>query len=188
MAEGITTKLDFTGFRPEAVDKVRHLLVVLNRIDGHPYLSSRVCLHGGTALNLFFLGAPRLSVDMLDSGDSLLYRRIMLYCASMSAPFPRPFEIANRFAGHEREVEQILYPMLMTGERPSLQTMIASVDPFVTAVTSPKDDAERSYFADAAEGRFRPELLFADYPDVLNAAQHDPAALWKMQNIQKINR
>jgi hypothetical protein len=315
MAESVTrAKLDFKGFRPETVDKVRHLLVVLDRINSHPYLKSRVCLHGGTALNLFFLGAPRLSVDsdlnyigsyerdvmyaerpelekalmnigrelgfdvqpgaeehsgrsfklhytgvggadhvkidmnylnrspllalamgtvetsdgstvtfpinsnieliggkvkamldrvvprdlydvcqiaaiypsLLESGNSMLFRRVLLYYASMSAPFPKPFEVARRFAGRDREVEEILYPMLIAGDRPDLQTMIATAVPFIAAVTTPEDDVEQRYFAEAATGHFRPELLFTDYPETLEAAKHDPAALWKMQNIQKI--
>lgn len=62
MAQPIT--LDLHGFHPEIVDKVMRLLAVLERIANHPLLRSRVCLHGGTALNLFVLGAPRLSVDI----------------------------------------------------------------------------------------------------------------------------
>jgi predicted nucleotidyltransferase component of viral defense system len=65
MAEFIeTVRVDFAGFRPETVDKVRHLLIILDRMAGHPFLKGRVCLHGGTAINLFFLGVPRLSVDI----------------------------------------------------------------------------------------------------------------------------
>jgi hypothetical protein len=56
--------LDLTGFRPEVTEKVIRLLMVLDRMSAHPILSSRVCLHGGTALNLFVLGVPRLSVDI----------------------------------------------------------------------------------------------------------------------------
>lgn len=62
MAERVS--LDLTGFRPEVTEKVIRLLMVLDRMSAHPILSSRVCLHGGTALNLFVLGVPRLSVDI----------------------------------------------------------------------------------------------------------------------------
>lgn len=51
--------LDFTGFRPEVTEKVIRLLLVLDRIAAHPFLGSRVCLHGGTALNIFVLDQPR---------------------------------------------------------------------------------------------------------------------------------
>ncbi|MCL2849485.1 MAG: nucleotidyl transferase AbiEii/AbiGii toxin family protein [Micrococcales bacterium] len=56
--------LDLDGFHPRAVDKVRRLLTVLDAINADRTLAPRVCLHGGTALNLFVLGAPRLSVDI----------------------------------------------------------------------------------------------------------------------------
>jgi hypothetical protein len=40
--------IDFIGFRPEVADKVRRLLIVLDRIAAHPFLRDRICLHGGT--------------------------------------------------------------------------------------------------------------------------------------------
>lgn len=45
------------------VEKVTRLLDVLSEIGRHPLLSKKVCLHGGTAINLFMLDAPRLSTD-----------------------------------------------------------------------------------------------------------------------------
>jgi predicted nucleotidyltransferase component of viral defense system len=62
MAERVN--LNFAGFRPEMVEKVIRLLLVLDRIANHRFLDSRMCLHGGTALNVFVLGLPRLSVDI----------------------------------------------------------------------------------------------------------------------------
>jgi hypothetical protein len=56
--------LDFTGFKADAVEKVVRLMAMLSAINADPGLRARVCLHGGTAINLFALGAPRLSVDI----------------------------------------------------------------------------------------------------------------------------
>lgn len=53
-----------TGFRPEAVEKVLRLLGILERIDRHPATKDAWILRGGTALNLFHLDVPRLSVDI----------------------------------------------------------------------------------------------------------------------------
>ena len=53
-----------TGFRPEALEKVIRLLEVLDGVRSHPFLKSRMVLKGGTALNLFVLDVPRLSVDI----------------------------------------------------------------------------------------------------------------------------
>jgi hypothetical protein len=51
-------------FRPEPVEKVLRLVEILRRLDRHEVTSSAWALKGGTALNLFHLDAPRLSVDV----------------------------------------------------------------------------------------------------------------------------
>lgn len=53
-----------TGFRPDTLEKVIRLLDLLNQINENPYLTSRLALKGGTALNLFVFDIPRLSVDI----------------------------------------------------------------------------------------------------------------------------
>jgi predicted nucleotidyltransferase component of viral defense system len=53
-----------TGFRPEMMEKVWHLMAILDGISIHPFLKDRLVLKGGTALNLFFFDLPRLSVDI----------------------------------------------------------------------------------------------------------------------------
>ncbi len=52
------------GFQMEPYEKVRMLVELLESIRGHPFLGRRMVLKGGTALNLFFLDFPRLSVDI----------------------------------------------------------------------------------------------------------------------------
>ncbi len=53
-----------TGFRPEILEKVIHLLNLLESFRAHPFLKNRCALKGGTALNLFLFNVPRLSVDI----------------------------------------------------------------------------------------------------------------------------
>ena len=53
-----------TGFRPEVLEKVIHLLNLLEGFNRHPFLKDRLALKGGTALNLFLFDVPRLSVDI----------------------------------------------------------------------------------------------------------------------------
>lgn len=53
-----------TGFRVEILEKVWHLMNVLEGINAHPFLQERLVLKGGTALNLFIFDLPRLSVDI----------------------------------------------------------------------------------------------------------------------------
>jgi predicted nucleotidyltransferase component of viral defense system len=52
------------GFQIESFEKVHSLVRLLNGIRSHPYLSTRMALKGGTALNLFVFDLPRLSVDI----------------------------------------------------------------------------------------------------------------------------
>ena len=51
--ERLTVEAASTGFRPEMLEKVIHLLGLLEGFMRHPYLKNRIALKGGTALNLF---------------------------------------------------------------------------------------------------------------------------------------
>lgn len=51
-------------FEPRTVDKVERLLDLLEEMERHPKLKGKLALHGGTAINLFLLDLPRLSVDI----------------------------------------------------------------------------------------------------------------------------
>ncbi len=52
------------AFLPETTDKVERLLDVLEEMTEHPLLKGRFAVYGGTAINLFMLDIPRLSVDI----------------------------------------------------------------------------------------------------------------------------
>lgn len=52
------------GFQPDSVEKVSYLLAALAAINEDTFLSGRLVLKGGTALNLFHFALPRLSVDI----------------------------------------------------------------------------------------------------------------------------
>lgn len=52
------------GFDERVVEKVLHLVHLLNVLNAHPFLRGKWVLKGGTALNLFVLRHPRLSVDI----------------------------------------------------------------------------------------------------------------------------
>ena len=51
-------------FPPQTVEKVERLLDLLADFGRHPSLKGKLALHGGTAINLFMLDMPRLSVDI----------------------------------------------------------------------------------------------------------------------------
>jgi predicted nucleotidyltransferase component of viral defense system len=52
------------GFQIESYEKIHMLVELLESIRGHPFLGRRMVLKGGTALNLFVLDFPPLSVDI----------------------------------------------------------------------------------------------------------------------------
>jgi hypothetical protein len=60
----LSTEAESTGFRAEVLEKVIHLLSLLDGLQSHPYLKGKLALKGGTALNLFLFNLPRLSVDI----------------------------------------------------------------------------------------------------------------------------
>ncbi|MFZ2055448.1 MAG: nucleotidyl transferase AbiEii/AbiGii toxin family protein [Candidatus Aminicenantales bacterium] len=62
--EDVQREAAAAGFRAEPMEKALRLLEVLEALRSHPFLKERIVLKGGTALNLFFFDAPRLSVDI----------------------------------------------------------------------------------------------------------------------------
>jgi predicted nucleotidyltransferase component of viral defense system len=62
--ERLMSESETTGFRPELLEKVMRLVSLLNAIAANPRVRDVVALKGGTALNLFYLPLPRLSVDI----------------------------------------------------------------------------------------------------------------------------
>jgi hypothetical protein len=51
-------------FPVDTLEKVLRLIRMLDLVSRHPFLGTRLALKGGTAINLFFRPAPRLSVDL----------------------------------------------------------------------------------------------------------------------------
>ena len=70
--------IDANGFQPRTLDKVERLLDLLDEIQRHPDLKGKLAMHGGTAINLFMLDIPRLSVDIDISYVGALPREEML--------------------------------------------------------------------------------------------------------------
>jgi len=62
--EKLAIEAESTGFRQDVLEKIAHLLGLLNTLQSHPFLKGRLVLKGGTALNLFIFDIPRLSVDI----------------------------------------------------------------------------------------------------------------------------
>lgn len=59
----VDRRMNDTIFDAGSIDKAARMLEFLEVLYSHPSAKSRVCLHGGTALNLFVLDPKRLSLD-----------------------------------------------------------------------------------------------------------------------------
>lgn len=125
------------------------------------------------------------------AGDEDLYRlqrRVRIYYASLSKPFPRPLngDIAHKFAGRSDEVERELYPVLHADDRPTLETMMAAASQYVDEHVAPRDQHEEEYVRRLGEeSEYHPDLLFSRWPEVLARAEVSPAAEWKVINLRK---
>jgi predicted nucleotidyltransferase component of viral defense system len=82
--ERLIAEAEATGYRPEVLEKVIHLLNLLTVFQRHPALRGHLAIKGGTALNLFFFDLPRLSVDIdlnyigeIDRTDMLNDRKVV---------------------------------------------------------------------------------------------------------------
>jgi len=51
-------------FQADNIEKVVRLRQVLIELHKHPFLRGKLALKGGSAINLFYMGLPRLSVDI----------------------------------------------------------------------------------------------------------------------------
>jgi len=67
-----------TGFQSDNLEKVLRLRELLTEFQKHSFLVGRLVLKGGTALNLFYLGLTRLSVDIDLNYIAHLEREAML--------------------------------------------------------------------------------------------------------------
>jgi len=63
-SETLIAQAEATGFRTDILEKVGYLIHLLEAMRSHPFLKGRLALKGGTALNLFILDVPRLSIDI----------------------------------------------------------------------------------------------------------------------------
>lgn len=113
----------------------------------------------------------------------------MLYYASLSARFPQPFEgRSERFAGRDNEVYSQLIPMLRKADdQPTLEQLMDEAEEFIRKRILPRADNETEYLRRFADGDYRPELLFPDGV-MADAARKNPAALWKLRNLNKMAR
>lgn len=101
--------VDTSGFQPRTLDKVERLLDLLDEIQLHPDLKGKLAMHGGTAINLFMLGIPRLSVDIDISyigalpRDEMLLERPFIERAIEEVGQSQGYSVSGAAGGHIHE-------------------------------------------------------------------------------------
>jgi hypothetical protein len=59
--------------------------------------------------------------------------------------------------------------------------MLSAVSPLLETVLH--HERETSYLEAMASGRYQPELLFPEQPEIVERIRQHPALLWKAQNV-----
>ena len=127
--------------------------------------------------------------ESLESGEQEVAHQLALYYASLSACFPEPFEGGEqRFTDRSSELADQLHPMLRSSsEHPTLDVLMEDAERFIAEWILPKTDAERIYLEHLTSGDYHPELIFPD-ETMAKAAAVNPEALWKVENLKKMQR
>jgi len=76
--QALSREVASTGFGGEPLEKVFRLIALLDALNSHPFLKTRLALKGGTALNLFYFDVPRLSADIDLNYIGAVDREVML--------------------------------------------------------------------------------------------------------------
>lgn len=111
------------------IEKVAHLLNLLNMFNSHPVLKGKFALKGGTALNLFVFDMPRLSVDIDLNYIGALDRDVMMEDRpkieqAMNAVFQREGFAVKRVPGDHAGGKWRLSYQSYTGDSENLEVDI----------------------------------------------------------------
>jgi hypothetical protein len=85
---------------------------------------------------------------------------------------------------HDSDVTRHLYPMLVSGDRPTGEEIRAAAWSVVQPLLDLTTD-ERAYCDRLQTGALRPELLFPDDPELASRVAASPALRWKAENAQR---
>ncbi len=182
--EKLAAEAQATGFRPDVLEKVAHLLGLLDALRSHPFLKKKLVLKGGTALNLFIFDVPRLSVDIVlnyvgaEDRDGMLAER------------PKVEQAVQAVFAREGFTVRQLVPMLRvnTAKVQAESTeygarLVRECREGLSAVL-PFTDSERTFldmFLD--RGEIDPTLLTAD-TSLQQRIRSQPLLEWKALNVR----
>jgi len=130
----------------------------------------------------------RLSVQMPRLFDEPVARALAIRAICTADPFPAmkdPVEALERFNDPASEFIEPLFAMLRSGEAPKYEVMLKAVSRWLSVLSS-LSVAETEFMRLLDErAEYRPELLLAEWPGVLEKASRDPVMAWKVRNLSE---
>ncbi len=122
----------------------------------------------------------RFSMAGLTYDPDLLRKLAILFSSTMGHDL-RSYHMDRFKALDQKELERLLYPLLRADDRPTADTMLKAVLPLLETVLD--HQREVSYLDAIASGKYHPEFLFPEQPEILERIRQHPALLWKAQNV-----
>ncbi len=148
-------------------------------------------LVAGKLLALYDRVMPRDLFDVvhlpLHPSGVLGSRLLRPVLVALSATLPHPLHSYGRDRLErvtEKAVHEQLDPMLVPEARRSAQELREQAWTVAGPYTA-LSDAERDFVDGLHAGRLRPELLFADNPELAGRLETHPALLWKLDNVRR---
>jgi hypothetical protein len=135
--------------------------------------------------DLFDIGRAATNRDDWTTGDQSLDHAVMLFYFSLATSFPKNMDVLGRFDDRDHDVEQILWPVLPAGNRPTAEQLREAASAFVEWATTPQNVSEAEYLARLSCADYSPELLFGNDRKLLARAQSSPAMAWKIKNLKR---
>jgi hypothetical protein len=115
------------------------------------------------------------------------FAALVVYYYSLADSFPqRPLDVSvlDRFSSRQVDVERDLYPMLPATERPSVEELVSQVASLLESLSRLAPEHREYLRLLAEENDYRPDLLFGDSSEALEAARVSPRMEWKLQNLR----
>lgn len=122
----------------------------------------------------------RFSTAGLTHNAELLRKLAVLFASTMDRDL-RTYQMDRFKALDQKELERLLYPLLRADDRPTSEKMLSVVSPLLETVLD--HERESSYLEAMASGKYQPELLFPEQPEIVERIRQHPALLWKAQNV-----
>ena len=122
----------------------------------------------------------RFSIAGLTHNAELLRKLAVLFASTMDRDL-RTYHMDRFKALDQKELERLLYPLLRADDRPTAEKMLSAVSPLLETVLD--HERESSDLEAMASGKYQPELLFPEQPEIVERIRQHPALLWKAQNV-----